>query len=441
MEDNTGVDHREQLLLILDAALDAVRGTACVSRYLRGRETPDSTYLFAVGKAACAMARGAHDALGDRIRDALVVTKHGHAERLPWAVIEAGHPVPDVHSLEAGRRLVRFIARMPQDAFVLVLLSGGASALLELLPDGVTLTDLQQVNRWLLGSGLDIASINRIRKQLSLVKGGRLARLLHPRRVLCLAISDVPGNDPRAIGSGPLVADGDLQQPLDTLTMPAHVRAALRHGTAAPAPGDPCFARIELRIVAGLDDAKRAAEEAARRLGHEAHVDPAFVAGDAIAAGTRLAERLLACAPGVVRVWGGETTVKLPASPGRGGRNQSLALSAARVLRGVGGVWLLAAGTDGTDGPTEDAGALVDGGTIDRGEAHGLDASDSLARADAGTFLEAAGDLIRTGPTGTNVMDLLIGIRTVTVTADSAHVPDRTISTESPDAAASRRPR
>ncbi|MEW6365078.1 MAG: DUF4147 domain-containing protein [Acidobacteriota bacterium] len=411
MQGNLGTEHREQLWKILEAALGAVRGSACVSRYLRTRELCEPVYLIAFGKAACAMARGVLEALGDRILDACVVTKHGHAEPLPWPVIEAGHPVPDEQSLEAGRRLVDFARGIPSDARVLALLSGGASAVLDLLPNGVTLADLQALNGWLLGSGLDIASMNRIRKQVSLIKGGRLARMLYPRRVLCLAISDVPGDDRRAIGSGPLVPDEDLQKPLDMAVLPEHLRTIVSRGTPAPAPDDPCFEAVEFHIVARLDDAKRAAAEAARRLGYAVEVETEFVSGDAVEAGARMAARLLRSASGVVHVWGGETTVKLPVSPGRGGRNQSLALSAARVLRGVSGVWFLAAGTDGTDGPTQDAGALVDGGTIDRGEAHGLDAADSIARADAGTFLEASGDLIRTGPTGTNVMDVFLGLR------------------------------
>ncbi len=419
MRGNPGDSPRQQLGMILDAALGAVRGTACVSKHLRLRDPCESAYMLAVGKAACAMARGAIEVLGDRIVDARVVTKHGHGEPLPWQVIEAGHPVPDEHSIEAGWQVVQFAGRLPADALVLVLLSGGASALLELLPDGVALSDLQAVNHWLLGSGLDIASMNRIRKQLSLVKGGRLARLLYPRRVLCLAISDVPGDDRRAIGSGPLVPDEDLQKPLDVTCMPENLRAILSRGNPAPAPDDPCFNAVEFRIVARLDDAKRGAAEEARRMGYAVEVEAEFVYGDAIAAGARMAERLLSGAPGVVHVWGGETTVKLPASPGRGGRNQSLALSAALLLRGVPGAWFLAAGTDGTDGPTQDAGALVDGGTIDRGASRGHDAVDSIVRADAGTFLEASGDLIRTGPTGTNVMDLFLGLRTAAEAAGS----------------------
>jgi len=185
----------------------------------------------------------------------------------------------------------------------------------------------------------------------------------------------------------------------------------LQHMPPAPATDDACFQRVKREIIATLDNAKSAALEAAKKLGYPAVLESAFVAGDAVGAGTRLAKKLLESDSGVVHVWGGETTVTLPESPGRGGRNQSLALAAAVTLQGQDHAWFLAAGTDGTDGPTEDAGALVDGETVARGAAAGLTAEQSLVRADAGSFLEVSGDLVATGPTGTNVMDIMLGLR------------------------------
>jgi len=357
------------------------------------------------------MAKGAHEVLGASIVDALVVTKQGHAEALPWPVLEAGHPLPDEQSLVAGQRLIDFAAAIPPDATVLVLLSGGASALAEALPQGMHLAQLRALNDWLLASGLDIGAMNRIRKRLSRIKGGRLARLLAPRPVLCLAISDVPGDDPRAIGSGPLVFDASLQAAPDTSGLPPDVAELLRSSPAAPAADDACFRNVQFEIIARLDDAKRAAAEAARQLGYRVALHPEFIEGDALAAGARLAQALLAAPAGEVQVWGGETTIQLPSLPGRGGRNQSLALAAALALQGQEHCWFLSAGTDGTDGPTLDAGALVDGGTIVRGEAEDVSARQALALADAGSFLEASSDLIQTGPTGTNVMDLMLGLR------------------------------
>ena len=403
-------DLRRDLLDIFTVALRAVDGRACVRDYLTAHKPSDPVYLIVAGKAACTMARGAHEALGPAIRDAFVVTKEGYAETLPWPVREAGHPLPDARSLAAGADLLRFVAALPQESEVLVLWSGGASALLESLPPGVDLAQLQRINDWLLGSGLDIVEMNRLRKRLSLIKGGRLAALLAPRKVTCLAISDVPGDDPRIIGSGPLVADETLATSTPGL-LPDFVRAALNAAPPAPRSDDPCFKNVRVEILARLQTAKIAAARAAEQKGYRVEVSTEFIDGDAVTAGTRLARTLLAAAPGVVHVWGGETTVKLPPRPGRGGRNQSLVLAAARVLAGTDNVFLLSGGTDGTDGPTQDAGALIDGGSVARGAVQGLNADDSLARADAGTFLEASGDLINTGPTGTNVMDLMLGLK------------------------------
>ena len=402
---------QQVLLEVYQAALDVVHGRRCVRESLKTYPLNGPVYIMAFGKAACAMAQGAHDVLGARIAAALIVTKRGSAESLSWPVLEAGHPLPDEHSLAAGQALLDFAARIPLGASVLVLLSGGASALVELLPHGATLGDLHALNEWLLASGLDIVAMNRMRKRLSLIKGGRLAKLLSPRPVLCLAISDVPGDDPRVIGSGPLAADNTLLATRDTTGLPPVVAEALRYGLPALSAEDACFRNVQFKIIARLDDAKRAAAEAARQLGYRVTLHPEFIDGDALAAGTRLAQALLAVPAGEIQVWGGETTLVLPPQPGRGGRNQSLALSAARVLAGKKNVWFLSIGTDGSDGPTPDAGALVDGGTITRGEIDGQNASQALAAAGAGTFLEASGDLIQTGPTGTNVMDLMLGLR------------------------------
>lgn len=402
---------REDLLSIFQSALTAVDGRACVRDRLKERPLPGAVYMISVGKAACAMARGAQDVMGDLIAGALIITKKGYAEPLPWPVLEAGHPLVDESSLAAGRQLIAFVDRIPTDAAVLVLISGGASALVEALPPPISLERFQEINRWILGSGLDINQYNRIRRRLSRLKGGRLAKLLSPRRVLCLVVSDVPGNDLRAIGSGPLVADEDLRRPLTIKGLPDLITEALKHMPPAPAPDDACFQNVKREIVATLDNAKTAAVEAAKKLGYQTFLESSFVSGDALEAGARLATKLLRSDPGTVHVWGGETTVRLPESPGRGGRNQSLALAAALVLQDQADVWFLAAGTDGTDGPTDDAGALVDGATVARGVHAGLDARRSLEQADAGSFLEASGDLLQTGPTGTNVMDVMLGLK------------------------------
>ncbi len=404
------MEPRRLLLEVFQHALRAVDGAARVRDYLALRPLNGPIYLIAIGKAACAMARGAHEALNDRIQDAFIVTKEGHTESLPWAVRETGHPIPDERSLQAGDALDRFVSALPSTAHVLVLLSGGASALIEKLPAEVDVAQWRQINEWLLASGFDIKNMNRIRKRLSLIKGGRLAQRLAPRPVTCLMISDVPGDDPKTIGSGPLLADPELQRVFDA-ELPDFIAAPLKQAPPAPAAGDKCFANVRVDIVARLDDAKSAAAQAAVVQGLRTQVDADLVAGDAAEAGSRLASYFLHSPAGVLHIWGGETTVRLPLQPGRGGRNQTLALAAALELDGAEDVYFLSAGTDGTDGPTQDAGALVDGGSIARGTTQGLDAADALKRADAGTFLEASGDLIHTGPTGTNVMDLMLGLR------------------------------
>lgn len=401
---------RRTLLDIFRSALDAVNGRRCVASELATSDLRPPVYLISIGKVACPMARGAHDTVGTGIRGALIVTKHGYGEPLPWPVIESGHPVPDADSLAAGLALVRFVETIPPDASVLVLLSGGASALVEHLPSGADLETLKRMNEWLLGSGRDIVAMNRVRKRLSLIKGGRLAQALAPSRVVCLAISDVPDNDPRFIGSGPLVADDTVEQE-PIADAPAAIRDLLARAALPPRSDDLCFANVEFRIIARLSDAMAAAGAAAESRGLRFAIHTDIVSGDAATVGSRLAQEILAADGGVVHVWGGETTVRLPAAPGRGGRAQHLALSAARTFAGREGVYLLAVGSDGTDGPTADAGALVDGGTIERGSDGGLDSAKALADADSGSFLEASGDLVQTGPTGTNVMDLMIGLR------------------------------
>ena len=410
---------RADVLAIFDAALRAVHGATVVTAYLRRKEVRGPLRVIAIGKAACAMWEGAHDVLGDGIESALIVTKRGHVTPLcarahGTTVIEAGHPLPDEWSLRAGEALLDFITTAPPATPLLFLISGGASSLVEVLPDGVSLADLRQANEWLLASGWPIDRMNAVRRRISRIKGGRLATHVRGRRVLQLLISDVAGDAVADIGSGLLVSTGEPTFP--TGELPASLRATLAH--APPFLEDSTFAGIETQIVARLDDALAAAVAAAERLGHRAHLHPERLVGDAEMQGRALAAALLT-APSGVHVWGGETTVCLPEKPGRGGRNQQLALAAAAVLASHDRVCLLAAGSDGSDGPGGDAGALVDGGTLARGALDGLDAVDHLRRADAGRFLEASGDLVQTGPTGTNVTDLVIGHRF----AEAGHAP------------------
>jgi len=404
---------RDDVLKIFRSAVAAVHGTGCVERFLAVRRLQGEVYALALGKAAEAMLQGARAALGEQLHSALLVTKPGHASKAMEAiggiitVMEAGHPVPYAASLRAGQAVLEFIAATPQDAQLLFLISGGTSSLVEVLPPSVSLKDLQRLNQWLLGCGLDIHAMNVLRKRLSCIKGGRLAGYLHGRNVMQLLISDVPGDNPADIGSGLLVPEEDGN--VSVAALPEYLRGLLQQ--VPPLARDPsCFHGIETHVIASLDDALAAAALETKKLGYKLQVHTERLSGDAALAGRRLAGILVDGPPGV-HLWGGETSVELPANPGRGGRNQHLALAAAELLAKRNKVWLLAAGSDGNDGAGVEAGALVDGGTIMRGTMKCMDAAECLRRADAGSFLEQSGDLIATGPTGTNVMDIVIGLK------------------------------
>lgn len=404
---------RRHLLALYRAALGTVDGRRRVREHLRRWHPASPTYVVAVGKAAVPMLQGAVDALGPEVAGALVVAPEGACRDFPSGVpglrcLEAAHPIPDERSLAAGEALLAFLGGLPAEGGLLFLTSGGSSSLVELPAPGVSLEALREANRWLLASGLPIHAVNRVRKALSAIKGGRLAGHLRGRPVLHLLIADVPGDELASIGSGLLVPHPAEELGGQGVALPDWL-ASLASGSPPPAP-EGSFRSLRHAVVASSANARSVVAHRGHRLGYPVlrHDDP--LVGDARRVGTRLAERLMASSPGL-QVWSGETTVRLPPVPGRGGRCQTLALAAAVALEGVPDVLLLAAGTDGRDGASEDAGALVDGGTVARGTLSGLAPTQCLERADAGRFLEASGDLIHTGPTGTNVMDLVIGLR------------------------------
>ncbi len=394
---------REQLLAYYAAALAAVAGRERTRLALA--HSPPFDQTIAIGKAAAAMLAGAGDALGEGTGRRLLITKPGHLAPIDLrgprtTIIEAGHPIPDAASLAAGELLLQWVAEAAPQARLLFLLSGGTSALVEAPIAGVTLALWQQVNSWLLASGLPITAINRVRSALSRIKGGGLGARLVGRTVRVLLISDVPGDDPAVIGSGPLWTPPTTPLP----ALPEWIQALLP--TAAPA-APPHFPH---EIIATNAAARSAAAAAARAAGWAVVDHGAGLHAELPTVVARIAAELDGLAPGL-HLWGGEPTVRLPPEPGRGGRAQTLALGLAQHIAGRADVTILVAGTDGSDGPTEDAGALVDGGTIARGRLEGGDPAQALAQADAGTFLAASGDLLATGATGTNVMDLLLVLR------------------------------
>ena len=393
---------RDDLLGMLEAGLRAVAGDRVVESWLRANPQPGDFALVAVGKAAIAMAAGAEAAAGDRIARRLVITAASYA-RGASSWVEGAHPVADGRSLDAGRTLIRFLDALPAEMPLMLCLSGGASAMVEVLRPGIDASFLAEANDWLLGSGLAIAEVNAVRKALSCIKGGGLRDFIGRREVRVLLISDVPDDDPAVIGSGPLMPDEAVAETLARMTLPPWLDSRIREFRP---PGAGLW--VPHHILATNSDARCAVATEAKRRGFAVVMHDDLVQGDAAVAGAALAAGLLE-GPAGIQVWGGETTVRLPDDPGRGGRNQHLALAAAVALAGRDDVALLSVGSDGRDGPGEDAGALVDGGTVARGRTEGLDPYRALAGADSGTFLEVSGDLLNTGETDTNVMDLMIG--------------------------------
>jgi len=394
----TPLGARRLLLECYAAALAAVDARGCTGAAL-AECAPGAVQALVAGKAAEGMLRALLDAPHLALERAVIAAPAAAPAalaadpRLAWFV--GGHPLPDAGSFAAGEAALR-LAATPGPR-LLVLLSGGASALLEAPATGVTLSDLRALTLDLLGSGLPIASINRVRGTASRLKAGGLARTLGARPVEVLFISDVEGNDPAVVGGGPCHAPREVGVLPERFALRV---AAMRTSARLPA--------IVHRRVADNARARGAALAHAHGLGY-ATFDHGPLSGPAAEVGAALGAALAGLPPGV-HAWGGECTVRLPLEPGRGGRCQQLALAAADALSGERAA-LLACGTDGRDGPGRAAGALVDGGTLARLLDADLDAVAALRRCDAGTALAAAGDLVDTGPTGTNVADLVLAVR------------------------------
>ncbi len=414
---------------------DAVSGWTFRGRPLLppARAAGEPVFLFGAGKAAAALARGVRRGLaGEAVRGRIIV-KHGHRLEVPGVVVEeAGHPVPDVHSVAATRRLLADLRAAGGSGRVLVLLTGGASALLVAPAAGITLEDKSRVSSLLLACGADIHEINTVRKHLSAVKGGGLIPLLPPGRAAALVISDVIGDQLTSIGSGPATGDpttfGDALGVLERFALaervPAAVLGRFRDGAAGRVPETPDAPgeTVPHHIVASNFHSLRAAGEEASRLGYRTEIFGRDLAGEVHETARRFAHRLAVLgsepAPSALLA-GGELTLRVTGD-GRGGRSQEFALVAAGHLEGVPGVALLAAGTDGTDGPTNAAGAFADGASWSRARRRGLDPEATLRNNDSWSLFHETGDLLVTGPTGTNVMDLMVGLTAGGETAVSA---------------------
>lgn len=426
-EKNTLYEHAEA---IIRKTIEDVLPDRAVRNALEGLELQGRVFVLAVGKAARVMAEAAADVLGARMEKGLVVTKYGHAKgALPgFLVMEAGHPVPDENSVRAGEAAVRFVREAGEGDTVLFLISGGGSALLELPEEGLSLSDIQETTQKLLRCGADITEINLIRKRLSAVKGGKLAGCLRSGKAYSVILSDVVGGSEDMIASGLTYPDrSDPQEVLRLLEkydlrLPERVERILLRGgmrTELPPQEDPIPpetfppqknpVRVENHVVGSVRQLCLAAVSHARELGYHAYLLTDSMQGEAREEGKRIAS--LADSPDYERpfalIAGGETVVKVTGD-GLGGRNQELALSAAGILDGKEDVLLFSLGSDGTDGPTDAAGGIVDGRTAERLRALGIDMEDALRRNDAYHALRAADGLLLTGATGTNVNDVTV---------------------------------
>lgn len=415
---------KKDLLEIYTTAIHEVEGGNAVKKYVpklfseKTIKPHETVSVIAIGKAADAMLKGLLSATDLHVKEALLISKHGHISEESYQhsriqCVEADHPVPAEASLSAGKTLLNYVQQLSGVQPCIVLMSGGASSLVEVLNEGWELAELQELTQWMLANSYSIDEMNAVRSRVSRIKGGGLWHyfLNHQRlmRVVCLLISDVPSDDERIIGSGLLFPAAPFVSAPESL--PSQWKKKLADTQKITVPDS-----FSSHIVATNKQAQQAAATKARELGYRVITEGSLYEGY-IHEG-RAVDLAKQCVQTLrnhtetLFIWGAETTVSLPDSPGKGGRNQHLALAAAIEMdkkndKGV-DIVLLAAGTDGTDGVTDDAGGIVDNETVTRGEREGLNAINCFKEANSGCFLEASGDLIITGVTGTNVMDLII---------------------------------
>lgn len=411
-------------LSIFRAALKAADPGEAVLRHVRAEdlETAGKVWVIGAGKASAAMAQPLEKLLGKRIAGGLLNIKYGHGAKLRAVEQnECGHPIPDEAGLRGAERIAAIAREAAEGDLVVCLISGGASALLPLPAPPITLDEKQKLTRLMLECGANIHEINCLRKHVSMVKGGQLARLAYPARVLALVLSDVIGDDLDVIGSGPTVPDrstfDDVSRVLSKYNLwskapPSIADRILKAEVETPKPGDAIFERVENRVVGSNRLAVNAAADKARELGYTPLVLSTFVEGETrevarmhAAIGREIAASGQPLAAPCCVITGGETTVTIRGK-GVGGRNQEFALAAAMDLEGLRNVTVLSGGTDGTDGPTDAAGAIADETTAQRARALQMKPAEYLANNDSYSFFSELGDLVKTGPTKTNVMDV-----------------------------------
>lgn len=412
-------DHRQLLRAMFDAAVGAAHPSVCLPAHLAKIEPPKGrTIVIGAGKAAAAMAAAVEAHWHGGALEGLVVTRYDHgAPTKHIEVIEASHPVPDAAGREAAKRILGKVQGLTEDDLVLALISGGGSALMALPADGVTLEEKQAVNKALLKSGATISEMNCVRKHLSAIKGGRLARAAAPARVVALMISDVPNDDLSVIASGPTVPDPTTRH--DALAVIAKYRidppkAVLDHlsndACETPKPGDPIFARVQNILVATPQGSLDAAAAVARKAGFTPCIlgDLEGESRDVALVHAGIARQIALhgqpFTPPVAIISGGETTVTVRGN-GKGGRDAEFLLGLLLALEGFGGISAIACDTDGIDGVETNAGAIMTADSFSRAKQAGVNLKALFANNDAFSAFEALGDLVVTGPTRTNVND------------------------------------
>jgi glycerate 2-kinase len=410
---------RHLLRQLFDAALTSVSATRCLPSVLPRHAPRGRTVVIGAGKGAAAMAKVLEDNWPHAV-SGLVLTPYGHDGVCctKIEIVEAAHPVPDERGREGAQRILDMVSSLNADDVVICLITGGGSSLLSLPFDGISLAHKQAVNAALLKSGATITEMNCVRKHLSAIKGGRLALACAPAQVITIVVSDVPGDDPGVVASGPTIPDESTCQDAlrilaqYSIALPEEIRQMLESGmNETPKPGDPRFERNEVHVIASANDALRAAADAARAAGIMPYILSDEMEGEArdigqahAAIARRVARHGEPFARPCVLLSGGETTVTVRGS-GRGGRNAEFLLALTIALGGCPDVYAIACDTDGIDGSERNAGAMCGPDSLDRAQAMGLDAGAMLENNDAYSFFEGLDDLVVTGPTRTNVND------------------------------------
>ncbi len=427
------ISHNTVFRNVFHAAISAVDPRESVKPYTTHVRTSYTKGLFkklvliGFGKASCPMAESVHEEVGDLITDGMVITKYGHCEEHSLGTVtvhEAGHPVPDINGLQGTSRLLDLVQSADDRTLIVCLISGGGSALLVSPVAGISLDEKQSLTQHLLKAGADIGEVNTVRKHVSRIKGGRLAEIAAPAKVISLILSDVIGNRLDVIASGPTAPDTstyrDAVNVLDKYSLtdkaPHSIITVLNRGIhgelpETPKADNPVFASVENIIVGSSESAIEAAVQKAKEYDFDTEIISTRITGEARNIGTWLAQKAVRIREikhterPLLLIAGGETTVTVSGA-GLGGRNTELALSFALMVQGIDGISFLSAGTDGTDGPTDAAGAFVNGKTVTQARRLGMDPENYLRNNDSYNFFKEINSLFITGPTETNVMDI-----------------------------------